>query len=140
MEISEVNPDGNVYQIKDATARNAIATIQNQFRYSTTEQKTNETWINNKPIYQKVIDFGTLPNNGQKNVRHNISDLDFCVSIEGVAYQASGSISLPLSNPGTGGSTSQLLVSGENVRVSTNFNATSYTVCYIILKYTKTTD
>lgn len=54
MEISEVNPDGNVYQLKDSTARAGIAQIQAQNVYSTTETDTGKKWIDGKPIYRKV--------------------------------------------------------------------------------------
>lgn len=140
MEISEVNPDGNVYKLKDETARTEIAQIKAQDKYSTAEVKTVKTWIDNKPIYRKVVNFGALPNNGSKNVSHGISDLDFLISAEGIAYQTQGNVSIPLSNPGTGGSTTQLTVQGSNIRISTNFNASTYTTCYVILMYTKTTD
>ena len=36
--------------------------------YSTTATPTGGTWINGCPIYRKVIDIGTLPNAGVKNV------------------------------------------------------------------------
>ena len=44
--------------------------------FSTEEVKTNEIWTDGKPIYRKVIDFGTLPNNNLKSVAHNISNVD----------------------------------------------------------------
>lgn len=54
MEINEVNPDGNVYQLKDATARTEIAQIKAQNIYSTEEANTGKKWIDGKPIYRKV--------------------------------------------------------------------------------------
>ena len=140
MEISEVNPDGNVYQLKDATARTEIAQIRAQDSYSTTEVQTTRKWIDNKPIYRKVVSVGALPNNGAKTVSHGISDLDFFVSVEGVAYNPTTATYIPLSNPGTGGSTVQLAIVGSNIRISTNYNATVSTICYVILMYTKSTD
>lgn len=55
MEISEVNPDGNVYQLKDSTARAGLAQIAAQNTYSTTEVDTGKKWTNGKTIYRKVF-------------------------------------------------------------------------------------
>lgn len=55
MEISEVNPDGNVYQLKDATARTQISQIKEQNVYSTEEADTGKTWIDGKTIYRKIF-------------------------------------------------------------------------------------
>lgn len=55
MEISEVNPDGNVYQLKDSTARAGLAQIAAQNTYSTTEVDTGKKWINGKTIYRRVF-------------------------------------------------------------------------------------
>ena len=38
--------------------------------YSTDEVKTDEKWIDGKPIYRKTIICGALPNNTTKNVAH----------------------------------------------------------------------
>jgi hypothetical protein len=52
--------------------------------YSTTEQDTGLKWIDGKTIYQKTINFGTLPNNNSKAVAHGISNLDYVVDYNGV--------------------------------------------------------
>lgn len=54
MEISEVNPDGNVYQLKDSTARAEIAQIKAQEVYSATETDTGQRWVDGKTIYRIV--------------------------------------------------------------------------------------
>ena len=55
MEISEVNPDGNVYQLKDATARTGLAQIEAQNTYATTEMDTGKKWIDGKKIYRRCF-------------------------------------------------------------------------------------
>ncbi len=55
MEISEVNPDGNVYQLKDSAARAGLAQIAAQNTYSTTEVDTGKKWIDGKTIYRRVF-------------------------------------------------------------------------------------
>ena len=52
MKISEVNPDGNVYELKDATARTKIAQIEAQGIYSTSPVDTGKKWIDGKTIYR----------------------------------------------------------------------------------------
>lgn len=53
MEISEINPDGNVYQLKDATARTQIAELAAKGDYTTTEIDTGRKWIDGRTIYRK---------------------------------------------------------------------------------------
>ncbi len=54
MEISQINPDGNVYDLKDATARADIAQIKAQDVYATEETDTGKKWIDGKTIYRIV--------------------------------------------------------------------------------------
>lgn len=68
MEISEINPDGNVYQLKDATARTEIAQIKAQKVYSTEEVDTGKKWIDGKSIYRKVFTGVSVPQGGQANL------------------------------------------------------------------------
>lgn len=54
--------------------------------YSLTEQDTGLKWIDGKTIYQKTIDFGTMPVGQEKDVAHNIIGLDFVVDLEFIVY------------------------------------------------------
>lgn len=103
--------------------------------YSTTE-KVVGTWVSGKPIYQKTIDFGALPNNTTKSVAHGISNLDFIVELCGSAKRPSDNtyIKLP-DSPGQ-----DLYVQGANLVVGTNSNKSGYTSTYITIQYTKTSD
>ena len=60
MEISEVNPDGNVYQLKDSTARAGLAQIAAQNTYSTTEVDTGKKWVDGKTIYRRAYELGNI--------------------------------------------------------------------------------
>lgn len=105
--------------------------------YSTEEQVIGR-WIDGKPIYRKVINFGALPNNTQKIVMHNIENIDFIVSCLGYAMNSSGSgIALP-SNNGT--INTNLYATRQQIGVVTTGDRSSFTTCYITLEYTKTTD
>ena len=57
--------------------------------YSTDEVKTNKTWINGKPIYRKVVEFGNFPSGGSKTVATGITDLARIISLEYTWYDSS---------------------------------------------------
>lgn len=56
--------------------------------YSLSEQDTGLKWIDGKTIYQKTIDFGSMPVGQEKDVAHDINDLDFVLDIEFIVYNA----------------------------------------------------
>lgn len=113
--------------------------------FSSTEQKTEQYWTNNKPIYRRVYSFSALPNNSAFSFAHSITNLDEVIHIYGVATQSDKSTIFPLpsarasATPVTQnqigifiGSTSQLTIeTGDN---RTNFSAK------IVIEHTKTTD
>ncbi len=58
-------------------------TVAESLSYSTTEQKTGGVWIDGKPIYRKVVNFGALLNTANKTVAHNIANIDKIVKMFG---------------------------------------------------------
>lgn len=105
--------------------------------YSTTE-KIVGTWIDGKPIYQKTIDFGTLPNNTTKSVNHNISNIDTIVNIFGISKNSSTQGALPLPHVG-GALTDMIQMVGSLTQVSvTTSKDRSSLYGYVTLQYTKT--
>lgn len=76
MEISEVNPDGNVYQLKDATARTEIAQIKAQNTYSTEKTDTGKKWIDGKTIYR-------VTTSGTKSIPANSTVTLFTIPVGG---------------------------------------------------------
>lgn len=108
--------------------------------YSTDEQVVG-TWINGKPIYQKTIDFGYLPNNTVKTVAHNISNLDWVVDAKGIAYNGSGGYrSIPiLYNTTYASYNTAFLVRLADIQLEVNNDMSAF-YAYITIQYTKTTD
>jgi hypothetical protein len=103
--------------------------------YSTSEVKTKNTWIDGKPIYRKVIDLGTLPNNTTKSVNTGLTHSQIrLVSLTGACYTSDGSYQASF-----GDMYSRLSLSSNKVNITTTINFGSYTG-YAILEYTKTTD
>lgn len=101
--------------------------------YSTDEINTGKLWIDGKPIYRKVVDFGTLPNATSKNFTHNIS-VDTVIKCYGVVYRASpyARWTIPTDNI-------YVYCNLENIIIQTTINRTDCTA-KVILEYTKTTD
>lgn len=111
--------------------------------YSLDEQIVG-TWIDGKPIYQKVVDCGTLIDTGtsevEKNVAHGISNLDTMINSTGVwkspSLGLSGSAPLALTSISL---SIYALSDGTNILLTYKGAWSSFKV-YAILQYTKTTD
>ena len=113
--------------------------------YSTSEVKTNATWIDGKPIYKKTISTGALPQGGAVTTT-DISSLsvDTVVDYRGIAWTPS------LKNfrilPFVGESTNNMIRvdvnGGVTLRIvsSANSDWKKYDKSYVTLWYTKTTD
>lgn len=132
LKVVDTVEDNNMHPVTS----NAVAESQS---YSTTEQLTGGKWIDGKPIYRKVIDFGALPNNTTKSVGHNIANLDTVVSFHGIAYDGSYYIPIPYVNT-TSSDSIALYMNNNSIVLKTGIDRTSYTKCHLIVLYTKTTD
>ena len=115
--------------------------MSRRFKYSTEEQVVGE-WIDGKPIYQKTISCGTLPNSASKSVAHNIANIDIITNIYGVASTTNKDRSIFIPSDVVVGSSYCIAVEyrGANILISTNFDASGFVLTYITLQYTKTTD
>lgn len=111
--------------------------------YSTNETKTNKVWIDNKPIYRKILNIGNLASStGTINYTHNISNIDVVVNQEG--FITNGTEFIPFNSVYRATSTSDqydlgLLADKTKIVYSTKQNRSNYTG-YVMLEYTKTTD
>jgi hypothetical protein len=119
-------------QIQDLELIGTAWKNMNEEIYSTTEQIIGR-WIDGKPIYQKTIDFGALPNNTTKLIQHNITYLKDVVGISGFLLKSDITVCIP--NDTTPG----LWRDGIYLGISTISDNTQYNG-YITLTYTKTTD
>lgn len=110
--------------------------------YSTEETFTGKHWIDGKPIYRKVIDFGSLPNNTTKYIPHNINNIDKVIKIMGYATEigTKNFYPLPLQYKGADSSYNvEILINNNNVVAVASQDRSMY-IAYVILEYTKTTD
>jgi hypothetical protein len=128
----------NVYGTSDSNGYTQEY-INNLETYSTTEQRIG-TWINGKPLYRKVINFGALPNNTTKNVAHNIANLGEVINVSGSAKSGSNYYPIPLQYKGSDSNFNvECLVNASSVSMNSNTDRSSYSA-YVIIEYTKTTD
>ena len=112
--------------------------------YSTSEVKTNATWIDGKPIYKKTISTGSLPENGA-TATTDISSLsvDTIVDYRGIAWASSSKNFRAL--PFVGESMDNMIRvdvnGGTTLRIVSAANSDwgKYDNSYVTLWYTKTT-
>lgn len=113
--------------------------------YSTVEHIVGK-WIDGRPIYEKTIDFGTLPNNTIKGVVAGIAtNLDYVVAIEGIGLNSNNNtfINIPYSAT-TGGIVDvwydrigQYGLADDCIVMNTKFDFTSYSA-FVTIRYVKT--
>ena len=106
-------------------------------KYSTEEQIVGE-WIDGKPLYQKTVSCGAMPNNTTKQVAHGISDIREVVDITGTFNNGTNFFDIP--NPMPSGNYAKANVNKTYIEIETKSNLSAYTYCYVTLRYTKTTD
>ena len=113
-----------------------VPTGATPIHYSLNEQVIG-TWIDGKPLYQKTVDCGALPNATIKNVPHGIDNFGELVSIFGVARHPDYRICIPYV-----GAKDRLVadIYHDVIEIVSATNMSSYTETYITLQYTKTTD
>lgn len=115
------------------------ADFDGQDIYSTTERRVG-TWIDGKPVYEKVIDFGALPNNDNKSVDAGVPNLKMLVKLE--FYATNGTATFPIPYYAVSNAQYSMQVSyetGNGIMVKTSVDRSAYTGVAII-RYTKTTD
>lgn len=101
-------------------------------------EKVIGTWFG-KPLYQKTVDFGALPNNNIKDLNHGITIADKIWVAGGFAYQPNGDFSNQLNLSGVSSGEWYFGVNSTFIRCSTQSDRTNYSA-FVTLNYTKTTD
>ena len=112
--------------------------------YYSTDEKVVGVWIDGKPLYQKTVNFGTLPNNAKKAVAHGISNIEKVISIDGSAYGTTGGVFYAFTFPNVGTNNQYTYdiaidITGANIDITTQTDRTFLTGI-VTIKYTKTTD
>ena len=118
-----------------------IGTFSKECMYSTTE-KVVGCWTDGRPIYQKTIDCGNLPNATSKNVAHSISNLNVVTGIRGYVHNSSNNQSSPIDAIADDSWSIAVSADRTNVIVKTwaNYSTLTNFKVYATIQYTKTTD
>lgn len=95
------------------------------------EYRTTERW-DGKPVYAKLIDFGSLPNISRKTISHNIQNVQSIVNI--VAIGSNGAIMNDMELAG-----SKFTANNSVIVCQSSVDQSSFTA-KVLLKYTKTSD
>lgn len=109
--------------------------------YSTDEKMIGQ-WIDGKPLYQKTISCGALPDYTSNVVSHGISDVDtiFIISVFGINSNG-GCISIPFLMSDSAEKNVKAYVDRTSITiVSKGVDLSSYISSYATIQYTKTTD
>lgn len=108
--------------------------------YSTTE-KIVGTWINGKPLYQKTISCGALPNASIKQVSHGLGGNTFrIIEIQGRADNVNAGIygmNIPFVGNATDKNSVECWINATSIYIATKMDLSAYGNCYVTIKYTK---
>lgn len=110
--------------------------------YSTTEKQIGfDTDL--KPLYQKTIIFGALPNNGSKSLPHSLADIDKIWIhdgyVDGTVLSLAGTFPLQLGISDRTGATWAFYANKSYLICDSHGDASGYTAS-VTVRYTKTTD
>ena len=109
-------------------------------KYSTSEVKTGDVWIDGKPIYRKVVQFTLISGIGWTYYNHNISNIDEIILLTGL-YKTSAPTwvciggSIRASNVGT-----WLVGDKTRIGIYSDTSEGQNRPATVTIEYTKTTD
>ena len=99
--------------------------------FSTSETITGKTWVDGKPIYRKVVEFGNLPNANSKLIPHNVAGIASIILVR--AFSGGAPI------PGVGGTVAEYMTvwaDTANIGIWCAGNKSASTAI-VVLEYTK---
>lgn len=142
MKATDVTPNQSnvINERSESTTDTYSCDYINKLNTYSTDEIVIGTWLG-KPLYRKVVDFGSLPNNAAKTVNHYISNLDKVINIGGYCFDGGESYyPIPLVYKGADGNYNvQVSVEPSVIRMVSNTNRSQYNA-YVILEYTKDTE
>lgn len=104
------------------------------------EEREVGVWRDGKPLYQKTINFGNLPNTEGKDVAHGISNLDRIVAYSAVTKNSNGTTYLPMPRVSDQSQyINDIYFTTEYIHIHSMGDRSSHNV-FVTLQYTKTTD
>ena len=130
-DVSKIKLDNNTYDIKDVKARTSNI-------YSETETEIG-TWLGHT-LYRKVINFGALPNNTEKQVATGLTGC-LIVNVYGISnYTSNNATQTPIPYVDCSDLTKSMLLIvrdyGTKVGIKTAMNYSAFSA-YIVVEYYK---
>lgn len=109
-----------------------------QLYFPATTTPTNKT-PTFRQVYRMVVDFGPLGNNTTVSVPHNIPDINSEFSFTRMYATASDQVALTYLPIPTSTALGEIYLDADatNVNITTTFDATAYTIVYVVLEYLK---
>lgn len=139
VKVGDTLPIGSEIDYDGQTAPAGWQEVDDPNVYSTSETKIG-TWINGKPLYRKVVDVGTLPNNTTNEINVGLSNI-VVRNMYGCATNSDNSYTIPI--PFTHNNSSSALslrFSVNKLILITQGDLSQYVSSYVVIEYTKTTD
>lgn len=116
----------------------SLPKIKSIHNYSTDEQVVG-TWIDGKPIYEKVINSGYLANNNSITIDVSHLNINDVIQLKGIAFTDDKKQFRPITLGTSDSNAIRIDFTNNNVRIITWSNWSSYN-SFVIIQYTKTTD
>ena len=113
-------------------------------KYSYEERQVG-TWVDGKPLYERTVDFGTLPNKNTKSVPHGAGSVAEIWLHGGYAFDDNGSyqLNVPSKFPNLPGENTsyawRTTVTKQDIFIETSEDKSTVSAV-VIIRYTKTTD
>ena len=150
---TNINVDGNVqiYLYADHLSSKPIGTlhytivcdnaalIQNPANVFSADEQAIGMWIDGKTLYRKTVDCGTMPKSAQKDVAHNIANVDTIMIDSAHSFWSNGITynTLPFSSTSALASSVQMSVGKTHIHIVAGVDRSGYsamvTVFYSIL-------
>lgn len=128
-----------IYPLPGVMARSIYNNRFNRSDMYDTNEVLIGKWIDGKPLYQKTIEFGTLPNATTKNVNHGIENVDKIWVYDGYACSNNNYFMPVYANTGYAENNFNIFVNSTYIRFTTGINRTDFSAI-VTVRYTKTTD
>ena len=113
----------------------SISHVDTKHTYSTEEQVIG-TWVDGSTVYEKTVNFGSLPNNTTKQVAHGIANVNKIWIFDG--FVTSGTTQYQLDHAAYGIYCWTINVDSTNIEIETESDRSALSA-YVTLRYTKTT-
>ena len=103
------------------------------------DEKIVGTWIDGKPIYEKVINSGYLPNNNSISIDVSNLNIDSIIQLKGMSFTDDKIYQRPITLGTSDSNAIRIDFTSNNIRIFTWSDWSTYN-SFITVQYTKTTD